>query len=87
MNYELMDRASDTDIEDPDTVRGDVPNMDSDDDNEPLTDIECIQKAWEILADWKDYPFMDPLFAEDMEVAYNLLCKVIESNETEVADL
>ena len=51
-----------------------------DHDDECLTTSECIQKAFEILAELRDDVYLDPIITESIETVHALLSRVIESN-------
>jgi hypothetical protein len=52
-------------------------------DDEPVTADECIRKARELLAEWKDSPAVDSLVARDLDNASELLTRALYVDDTE----
>lgn len=76
--YELANDSDDVDLDEMNDSADEWDAYNPARGDNPLTELECIGKARELLADCKDVMSLDPSVARDLEVAYALLCSVIE---------
>lgn len=87
MNPELYEELTDTDVGEA-AESGDGFNEDSllENIDKPISGIDSIRKAHELLIEWRYSTLVDVLVAEDLEEACGLLAEVLTAHGIEVIE-
>ncbi len=87
MNSELYAELGDIDVAEA-AESGDGFNEDSllEDIDKPISGIDSVCKAYELLIEWRYSTLVDILLAEDLEEACGLLAEVLTAHGIEVIE-